>query len=553
MNILGLKCSAHDGTVCYLSDGELVFSIEGEKDSGPRHAVIQMDRVGEIVKSWDCSVEVVCGDSRQFAGPNPDNYMGITSEEIFRSESSTETLQARYISIPHEMAHIACSYALSDLPERQPFYALVWEGYIGRFYRVDAGFQIRKLGSRFNILDSVGRRYSIPYHATGRSPDVYGHAAAGKIMALAGLADPARAQSLAGRKFVTYLLDCELLGDEDRLDRLTLDGSQHVPYELFAKFSRLEVTDPDFVAICKALQDCIFERFHSFAESHMKERLPLVISGGCGLNCDWNTMWRDSGLFESVFVPPVPGDCGVALGAAAVVQHLKTERMKLKWNVYAGEPFVNEALDFAHEGFLELPLNYDTLTDWLFHQQMVVAWIQGRYEIGPRALCHRSLIAAPFTQDTQRQLNTIKRREHFRPVAPVCLEEDVAKHFDWTGASPYMLYFQKVKDKSLAAVTHLDGTARVQTVNRSQDPATYELLTAFREKSGSGVLCNTSLNFLGCGFINRTSHLVRYVKETGIPAFVINNKMYICAQKHAVISRSQARPVSQRDGTRRLA
>ena len=536
MNILGFKSGGHDGTVCYVCDGELIFSIEGEKDSGRRHALLQMGRVAQIIERWHCNPAVVCGDSRQFGGSKPDNYMGTNSTDVLRSGCGAEMLQAPYVSIPHEMAHIACSYALSDLPEQHPFYALVWEGFIGRFYRVDANFQITKLGTARNIIDGVGRRYSFPYHATGRSSDVFGQAAAGKIMALAGLANPALAQSASMRKLVDYLLEAGLHGD---VDRIALDGDQNVLYTLFDRYRDIEVTDPEFVAVCKALQDGIFERFYNFASSHMKERLPLLISGGCGLNCDWNTLWRDSALFESVFVPPVTSDCGIAIGAAAAVQHLETQRMKVAWDAYAGESFVAEALDFQQEGFLEFPLDYDMLTDWLFQHRMIVAWIQGRYEIGPRALCHRSLIAAPFAQETQRELNTIKRREHFRPVAPVCLEEDVSKHFDWAGPSPYMLYFQKVRSECLAAVTHLDGTARVQTVNRTQDPAMHRLLTAFREKSGYGVLCNTSLNFLGCGFINRTSHLVRYVSEAGIPAFVINDRMYISAQKQASLSGDQ--------------
>jgi hydroxymethyl cephem carbamoyltransferase len=103
-----------------------------------------------------------------------------------------------------------------------------------------------------------------------------------------------------------------------------------------------------------------------------------------------------------------------------------------------------------------------------------------------------------------------------------------------------MLYFQKVKSKELRAVTHVDGTARVQTVNRAQDPATYDLLKAFRDKCGYGVLCNTSLNFLGCGFINRTSDIVRYVKQTGIHAFVINKKMYLSKEKRQTIEHVRA-------------
>jgi hydroxymethyl cephem carbamoyltransferase len=130
-------------------------------------------------------------------------------------------------------------------------------------------------------------------------------------------------------------------------------------------------------------------------------------------------------------------------------------------------------------------------------------------------------------------LNRIKNREKFRPVAPVCLEEDVSRHFEWSGPSPHMLYFQKVRSKELQAVTHADGTARVQTINRTQDAATYALLQKCKEKSGYGVLCNTSLNFLGCGFINRTTDIVRYAQQTNIPAFVIDDKMYVAAEQVA--------------------
>jgi hydroxymethyl cephem carbamoyltransferase len=315
--------------------------------------------------------------------------------------------------------------------------------------------------------------------------------------------------------------------------RVALNGDWSRLYDLFSHLRDQPVTHPEFVAICKALQEGIFERFQRFAQQHVTERLPLLISGGCGLNCDWNTMWRDSGLFESVFVPPVTNDSGIAIGAAAMVQFLETKKMKLAWDAYAGEEFVREPADFTAAGFREFALDYAQLSEWLVRRELVVAWVQGRYEIGPRALCHRSLLAAPFVSRAQSALNRIKKREPFRPVAPVCLEDEVSEHFQWSGPSPHMLYFQKVRTRELEAITHVDGTARVQTMSRSQDRRTTELLEAFRDKTGFGVLCNTSLNFLGKGFINRTNDLLQYVKETNISAFVIEDKMYLSAAKYA--------------------
>lgn len=532
MNILGYKSGGHDGVIAYVQDGTLVFSIEGEKDSGPRHSLFSQDQVASILERWNCEPHALCGDSLEFGGELPDNYIGISPDRIIRKPARTDMQDVEYVSVPHEMSHIACSFALSDLSEGQPFYALVWEGYIGRFYRVDENFNITKLGDKDHVMNHVGVRYSFPYHATGRS-DIYGHSAAGKIMALAGLAaiNPTQREEL--RYLTSVLLESELRHESGKI---ALNGDWDRLYNLFKEYRDLSVTDPAFVSICKVLQDGVFEQFHRFALENMKERLPMLISGGCGLNCDWNTMWRDSGLFDAVFVPPVTNDSGIAIGAAAVVQHMHTGKMKLNWDVYTGEEFVNEPTDFVAAGFVEMDLDYNRLTDWLWKHQMVVAWIQGRYEIGPRALCHRSLIAAPFKKETQTELNRIKQRESFRPVAPVCMEEEVSRHFDWVGPSPYMLYFQKLKTQRLEAITHVDGTARVQTVNHSQDPKMYQLLSTFRNKTDYGVLCNTSLNFLGRGFINRTSHIVQYVTETDIPAFVINNKMYIAEKKIKQIS-----------------
>jgi hydroxymethyl cephem carbamoyltransferase len=169
----------------------------------------------------------------------------------------------------------------------------------------------------------------------------------------------------------------------------------------------------------------------------------------------------------------------------------------------------------------------------LLKQGCVVAWAQGRCEIGPRALGNRSLLAAPFDVAMRDRLNGIKEREEFRPIAPICLEEDVSRHFEWTGPSPYMLFFQNVTDQRLRAVTHIDGTARVQTVNRSQNAAMTDLLLAFRAETGVGVLCNTSLNLRGSGFISRTSDLYNFCKARKIEAFAYGEQLCIFQQKSA--------------------
>ena len=103
----------------------------------------------------------------------------------------------------------------------------------------------------------------------------------------------------------------------------------------------------------------------------------------------------------------------------------------------------------------------------------------------------------------------------------------MASYFDWTGPSPHMLFFQRVRDGRLGAVTHVDGSARVQTVAAHENPVLHDLLGAFAARTGVGVLCNTSLNFAGRGFINRTSDLVEYVCDRGVGAFVLGNDLYV--------------------------
>jgi predicted NodU family carbamoyl transferase len=158
---------------------------------------------------------------------------------------------------------------------------------------------------------------------------------------------------------------------------------------------------------------------------------------------------------------------------------------------------------------------------------LILGWVNGKYEIGPRALGNRSILAAPFREGTRVRLNAIKQREQFRPIAPVCLEEEAAKWFGCDHASPFMLYTHRVRTDELPAVTHVNGTARIQTVSSANNRHLYELLVAFKARTGYGVLCNTSLNFKGRGFINEIADLSAYAVSRGLDGFVVEGRAYL--------------------------
>jgi hydroxymethyl cephem carbamoyltransferase len=273
------------------------------------------------------------------------------------------------------------------------------------------------------------------------------------------------------------------------------------------------------------LTDRLFDAFAEAARQHIPAGLPLYIAGGCGLNCDWNVRWRDLDHFSSVFVPPCPNDAGSAIGSAIDALVNITGDPYIEWDVYSG-------LEFEHDAEPD-PARWEVVrmteagVAEALAQGRVFAWVQGRWEIGPRALGNRSLLADPVDPRMKDRLNEIKQREDYRPIAPCCRLEDVSTAFTDDFHDPYMLYFNRIRaPERLGAVTHVDGTARVQTVTAETNEPLDRLLSAVAHRSGLGVLCNTSLNFKGYGFINRMSDLITYCEERGVGDFVVGDKWY---------------------------
>jgi predicted NodU family carbamoyl transferase len=317
--------------------------------------------------------------------------------------------------------------------------------------------------------------------------------------------------------------------EEEIIEFLMQDCSHLKPWESqslrHCRHYNVGFEDQEFRNFAGIFSSRIFNRFYQFAKLNMKKRLPLLISGGCGLNCDWNSKWKESDLFSHVFVPPVANDSGSAIGTAIDAQFYFTGKSKISWSIYSGLEFEGND-EFDKSLFEVYTKDYAMIADILANN-LIIGWVNGKYEIGPRALGNRSILASPFQDDTRQRLNVIKQREQYRPIAPVCLEDDAKILFDCDHPSPYMLYTCFASTDSLKAVTHANGTARIQTVSPESNSPLCDLLQAFKLRTGYGVLCNTSLNFNGRGFINNISDLASYTIKHSLDGFVVDERCYL--------------------------
>ncbi|MDD5216843.1 MAG: carbamoyltransferase C-terminal domain-containing protein [Candidatus Omnitrophica bacterium] len=520
MNILSYN-PGHDGTIAYLKDANLLFSIEAEKNSNYRYSPISSHDVFNVLGELDEIPDVICiggwwpRDHYEYLhGAHVHvGYRGVTKSDVIVDKRRLLGKPVHYFSSSHERSHLLCAFGMSSLPKDTSCYALVWEGAIGSFYEIDSDLNIKLLA---DVLNEPGNRYTSIYGLADptfpKNAPFSRFSDSGKLMALASFSNRST-PSAEEKKLIDFLL-----------------GSPHVQLSLYkdlehSRYYNVGVDDPEFRNFAGIFSNKIFDIFYQFAKTNMKKEMPLIIAGGCGLNCDWNTKWKESGLFPEVFVPPVANDSGSAIGTAIDAQFYYTENPKIDWNVYSGLGFISTgSFDMAQYDIYK-PDN-EMIADMLANG-LILAWVSGKYEIGPRALGNRSILAAPFLESTRTRVNEIKQREQFRPIAPVCLEEEAARWFGCDHASPYMLYTYKTRTDALAAVTHVDKTARIQTVSPASNRSLYNLLVAFKARSGYGVLCNTSLNFKGRGFINKIDDLSSYVIKHNLDGFVVDGQSYI--------------------------
>ncbi len=287
----------------------------------------------------------------------------------------------------------------------------------------------------------------------------------------------------------------------------------------------------------------------------------ISMAGGVALNCVANGKLQNEGIFDEIYIQPAAGDAGGAVGAALAAQHIYFEKERTTENpdsmqgAFLGPEFYFIDIERALRKFKPVSKKYSE--DELYHKVAglldegnVIGWFQGRMEFGPRALGGRSIIADPRRMDMQKKLNLkIKYRESFRPFAPSVLAEDASEYFELDSDSPYMLLVQSVREKyrtelpgdynemplreklavkrsDFPAITHIDFSARIQTVHKETNPRYWNLISAFKDLSGFGMVVNTSFNVRGEPIVCTPEDAYRCFMNTEMDYLVIGEYVF---------------------------
>lgn len=335
----------------------------------------------------------------------------------------------------------------------------------------------------------------------------------------------------------------------DKFDKL-FGGPARMPE------SEISQRDMDIAASIQKVTEDIVLKTAKHAQKITGE-VNLCLAGGVALNCVANGKLKAAGIFENIWIQPSSGDAGCALGAALFAWHqyldkdrqMDVGRRDMMSGSYLGPSWSDDQIIFWLE---EQKITYHTKTESeLLHEvalsianEKVVGWFQGRMEFGPRALGNRSILGDPRSERMQKVLNLkIKYRESFRPFAPSILADNVSEYFEFNGESPYMLMVSPVHasktlsvnesktgfDKlyqirsSLPAITHVDMSARIQTVHQSTNPKYFALIHEFEKITGTPVLINTSFNVRGEPIVCGPEDAYNCFMRTGMDILVLGN------------------------------
>jgi carbamoyltransferase len=536
MITLGINAVFHDSAACLVRDGAVIAAAEEERFTRikhgkrplpfttwelPFHAVdyclgaagIELGDVDHVAYSYDPGVllkdysfgEKISLPLQPSAYPAKQSWSSpweplalayIMNAERQLLDGAPHHIKKRFQNarsrkhwdwhyVEHHLAHEASAFLAAPFPEsavmtldgRGELATTTYGHFDGdRFSRVGEVQMPHSLGLLYEqVTDYLGFLHS---------SDEY------KVMALASYGSPT---------FVMEFRDMIDLGPDGRYEIRDTRFAERFgpPRQRGAEFTRKHFD------IARSLQWVLEETAVELA-SFLKEKtksINLCMAGGVALNCVMNARIRDSRLFDRVWVQPAAGDAGTALGAALWTDwQARGERSWKMDHAFYGPEFsdseIQGFLDRSHLKYKKMK-NIATETAEVLAQDKIIGWFQGRMEFGPRALGGRSILASPLSPGMQQRLNDIKDREDFRPVAPVVLEEEAGRWFVGGGVSPFMLFVYDVapdKAERIPAVRHVDGTARIQTINRAQNPLYYDLVKAFQERTGVPILVNTSFN-----------------------------------------------------------
>ncbi|MBN9743366.1 nodulation protein U [Amycolatopsis sp. A1MSW2902] len=546
----GLKLT-HDASVALIDDGDLVFSVEIEKlDNRSRYSEVpDLEIVTEILESfgfrpsdvddwvvdgWDGdrpgTVEVLSHGSPISLAVGPYRESEQCPHLLMPSATGKFQLGGKfysYSSHQHVAGHVVSAYCSSPFAARgEASFVLVWDGGLfPRLYRVDPATGVENLGALFPVIGHVyataGHHFG-PFRRQVQSPTVDDLTVAGKLMAYIALGEP-REQVVAvlAREFEHLFTGT---GEPARSyrDRVGGFGSLFEP-SMPPLHGFFDAVEAEVAALGYSDADALAS-IHEFLGRQLSRRLTerlgeliggvpqnLCFAGGCALNIKWNSSIRSLDCVREMWVPPFPNDAGSAIGGAALAVARTSGLQAFSWHVRSG-PELRPTVELP-TGWTKVRCSTSELAALIHESGEPVVVLNGRAELGPRALGGRSILAPATSPAMKDKLNTLKGRENYRPVAPICLEKEAPAVFDPGTPDPYMLFDHDVRPEwreRIPAVVHLDGSARLQTVSDTDDAVLAEILHAYRRLSGVPVLCNTSANFNGRGFFPDVLSAIRW-------------------------------------------
>jgi carbamoyltransferase len=541
----GFGYSTHDGAAVLLRDGEIVAAIEEERLNRVKHSnffparAIRfcLERGGVSLAdvdfiAFDAQEEMLDAFAAYCALANPDEPLVPGRQwlaSLFAREFTVDvTPKLRFCG--HHLAHLAGAVHCSG-QSRGLAVALDGEG--DRRSGMIATFQDGSITPlrEYSADQSLGAFYTSMISLLGyKRFDEY------KVMGLAPYGNSARYESLFNQ-FYTLLPDGDvsIIPDAAKLQLIAASGL--LPH--------LRRKGQPFTDLHKDLASSIqqaFERLAMHVFTHFRTATgesSLCYSGGAAHNCTFNGRLLYSGLFKELFIQPAAHDAGNALGAALAIAREEggsIGRPRQLPHLFLGadigaDAFIRRRLDAWSEF-----VSYERADDVagrsadLLAEGAVIGWVQGRSEFGPRALGNRSILADARPARFKDVINRmVKKREGYRPFAPSVLEERLPDFFEAPHGQrefPFMIFILKVRDEVrelLGAITHVDGTARVQTVNQAANPRYHALISAFEKRTGVPVLLNTSFNNHAEPIVDSVDDAIVCFLTTGINYLVVGD------------------------------
>ena len=507
MRVMGISGALnHDAAVSVVEDGRILYASHSERYSKIKNDPLLNDAIINAALSYGKPDVIAWYEKpllkkfRQATAQQWDfvfDWDEMPKRYIKKKFPQLAGIKIEYQS--HHYTHAASGYYTSKLSEA----TVVVIDSIGEFETLTIwhgrGNQLKKIYTQ-EYPNSVGLFYSAMTQRLGLKPqeDEY------ILMGMAAYGDPYRKYN--GKNLQQHIMDEFKITLEDRSDEffklVSFGENLHRGCKWFLPELTSEQDLFDLAAATQKVYERMLERIVYFARSRTHCR-NLIIMGGCALNCSANSGITPA--FDNIWIMPNPGDAGSCIGATQ-----KYFNNRIHWET----PYL------GHEIKGSYPVE-KSLAALLRGE--IVGIANGRAEFGPRALGNRTLTADPRGDDIKDRMNEIKRRQKFRPFAPMILEEDVNDYFYMpknVTESPYMQFVAECKyPDEFPAIIHKDGTSRVQTVRHDQHPELYELLSKFKKETGCPMLVNTSLNIKGQPIVNDEKDAEDFAKHYGISVF----------------------------------